>query len=855
MNMRKGERLKGILAKPAIFILTAALLLQGPGVAFAEDTKSGTEFLAETTAGTPYAADGSYDVETPHVIVNQIYGGSDDGAASHSFIELYNQTEESVDLSGWHVAYRSSQDGDHSGQWQYLELSGTIEGKGYFLIRCGEAGGEYQVPEGNMQWDVQLHNKGISVVLLSSYTELTEDFSGAVSDGNRPEGYVDLLAVQGNDEDEDQLPPVFEGSVGADQSKKKAVRRDNFTDTDDNAADTVVIDYSDPVEEENGPHGPAGSGDVPDDGKEPETPVSPVYTQTGFDADAKVQLKLTGRVTVGTANADGGVAEIVAYNADNGKAYVVNGQEGHLDVIDVRKDGSLETESTIQVKDLISGFEYGDMTSVAVDTANDHIVIALQASDYSAAGRIAVLDYDGQLIESFVTGVQPDMITVSKDGKWILTADEGEPRNGYKDGAVDPAGSVTIVNTATKETRTVGFEDFDSEQLAGQGVLFNKIDGQILSAENDLEPEYIALDADGTTAYVSLQEANAIATLDIESGQFTSIKSIGFQDLSLEPNMIDLVEDGKYEGALYEDTYGVRMPDGISVFEIGGKTYIATANEGDAREWGDFTNETKTDIQDTNGNTAEDVRTLDHDVTAGLEDGKNYLYGSRSFTIFDADTMEVVYDSANEFESRTASYLAAWFNCSNDDIDMDSRSAKKGVEPEAITIEEVDGRYYAFIALERIGGIMVYDVTDPAGAEYVNYINTRDFSQEIAGDVAPEGLAFISTGESESGSPVLLAACEVSGTVAAYTLSGSAVTPGEPVVPGEPTVPGDDDVTDDSGDDGIGDETTGNDEKTQVSDAVKTGDTALIYLFAALMLAAMAIALISAYRYRSEKNR
>ena len=186
---------------------------------------------------------------------------------------------------------------------------------------------------------------------------------------------------------------------------------------------------------------------------------------------------------------------------------------------------------------------------------------------------------------------------------------------------------------------------------------------------------------------------------------------------------------------------------------------------------------------------------------------------------------------------------------------MDSRTAKRGVEPEDSTIEEVDGRYYAVIALERIGGIMVYDVTDPAGAEYVNYIKTRDFSQEIAGDAAPEGLAFISTGESESGSPVLLAACEVSGTVAAYTLSGSAVTPGEPVMPGEPTVPGDDDVTDDSGNDGIGDETTVNDEKTQVSDAVKTGDTAQIRLFAALMVAAAAIALISAYRYRSEKNR
>lgn len=140
MNMRKGERLKGILAKPAIFILTAALLLQGSGVAFAEETKSGTEFLAETTAGAPYAADGSYDVETPHVIVNQIYGGSDDGAASHSFIELYNQTEESVDLDGWYVAYRSSQDGDHSGQWQYLELSRHHRGKRIFPYTLRRSG-------------------------------------------------------------------------------------------------------------------------------------------------------------------------------------------------------------------------------------------------------------------------------------------------------------------------------------------------------------------------------------------------------------------------------------------------------------------------------------------------------------------------------------------------------------------------------------------------------------------------------------------------------------------------------------------------------------------------------------------
>ena len=220
------------------------------------------------------------------------------------------------------------------------------------------------------------------------------------------------------------------------------------------------------------------------------------------------------------------------------------------------------------------------------------------------------------------------------------------------------------------------------------------------------------------------------------------------------------------------------MPDGISAFEVGGTTYIATANEGDAREWGDFSNEAKENIADANGVVAEDVRVLDPSLTAGLEEGKNYLFGSRSFTIYNADTMELVYDSANSFESRTASYLPAWFNSSNDDIEIDSRSAKKGVEPEAVTVQQVGDRTFAFIGLERIGGVMVYDVTDPAAATYVNYVNTRDFSGEITGDVAPEGLAFIPADESASGSPILLAACEVSGTVAAYTLSGSAVVPG-----------------------------------------------------------------------------
>ena len=652
---------KKLLAGASAFALTVSLLPSDLTVS-----------AAETEAGTPYTAEGAYDVTVPHVIVNQVYGGSDDGAASHSFIELYNQTAEDVDLSGWRLAYRSSEDGDDSEQWSYLELTGVIRANGYYLVRCGATSGtDYTVPAGDQEWDIQLHNKGVSVVLLDESAEdLTDTFTGTVTEENRPEGYIDLLAVQGNDTEDSQIPPVYEGAYEDLQSKKKAVRRDDFADTDNNADDASDVDYEDPVDAEIGPHGPEESGDGTTDpgtggegSTEPgtggedgtETP-SQTYWNDSFNGEASLQMSRTGDVALGTANADGGVAEIVSYNPDNNKAYVVNGQAGVLNVVTVNADGSLTTEESIQVQELIGGFTYGDMTSVAVDPVNDHVVIALQAADYAAAGRIAVLDYDGNLLKSYEAGVQPDMVTVSSDGKWILTADEGEPREGYGAGTADPAGSVTLVNTETDEVKVIGFEGFDSAALAGQGILFNKVDGQILSAAQDLEPEYIALSSDNSKAYVSLQEANAIAALDIASGEFTSIKSLGFQDLSDEANSADLVEDGGYTVASYENALGVRMPDGISTFEVNGTTYLATANEGDAREWGDFINEAEVSLTDTDGNEAEDVRVLDPEVTAGLTEGTNYLFGSRSFSIFNADTMELVYDSGNDFEKLTAAY-------------------------------------------------------------------------------------------------------------------------------------------------------------------------------------------------------
>ena len=724
-------------------------------------------------AGTPYTESGAYDVNVEHVIVNQVMGAGDDAEfVSHSFIELYNPTEVNVSLSGWYIYYKSSEKGSHAAAWEEFALSGSIEAGGYYLIRCGEVDEvlpvAWLIPAGDAEWEgVQLNNKGLSVALTSQRADLS-GLSGELTEANRPAGYVDMLAVQGNDEEDDQIPPAYEGKYGSFQSKKKAVRRDNFADTDNNKDDVAELNYEDV----------ASPDEKPVQNSAGETVAKPPYTvkNDGYEADAALGIEKKGGIALGEANEDGGVAEIVAYNADNGKAYVVNGQESQLNIFDVKEDGTFGEKQVLDIaalmKDEDETFEYGDMTSVAVDTQGDRIAVALQDADYTKPGRVAVLDYENNITAVYTTGVQPDMVTFAGNGRYILTADEGEPREGYGAGAVDPEGSVTVIDTQKTDgaVTVAGFEAFDSADLAEQGVIFNKPDGSVLAAEKDLEPEYIAVN--GNTAYISLQEANAVAVLDIAAGEITAVYPLGFKDLSEEKNAIDLDDsDFGYDPKTYPDTYGVYMPDALAVYEAGGKTYILTANEGDAREWGSFIDEAEETLTASDGSEAKDVRVLDKSVKAGLEEDKNYLFGGRSFSIFEAtdDGLVLVYDSANQFEEYTFSYLPNYYNASNNNTVIDDRSAKKGTEPEAVILAETGGRMYAFIALERIGGIMVYDVTDPADARYINYVNSRDFNEALGGDVAPEGLAIAGKGDKT----YLLAAFEVSGTVASYELTAA----------------------------------------------------------------------------------
>ncbi|MEY4480830.1 MAG: hypothetical protein RLZZ267_1508 [Bacillota bacterium] len=491
-------------------------------------------------------------------------------------------------------------------------------------------------------------------------------------------------------------------------------------------------------------------------------------------------------------NKDGGVAEIVAYNPENQKLYLVNGSSNPatLDIVKLGAKGELTKEKSINIKEMVDSitFTYGDLTSVVVSTINDRIYVAAQEKDANKEGRILILDYAGNLITQVHAGVQPDMITVSKNGRYVLTANEGEPR--VK--GIDPQGSITILDTFTGFTKHLLFDNpsiiDDSVHIRGA----SGADGQITSkgtkadAIFDLEPEYITIAEDQKTAFVSLQENNAIATIDLPSKSIVSVKGLGLKDYNLPTNALDLVKDSviKLENVPF---VGVKMPDGIASYSVNGKTYVLSANEGDATEWDGRINASKVSKiasklpADSAAATFLKDKTVYNDVEVLTDFGtdKVYMYGGRSFSIYEATGMKEVYDSGNDFESITAERLPKSFNASHSKTAMDDRSTKKGPEPEGIEIGKVGNATIAFIGLERIGGVMMYDVTNPTAPKFVNYTNTRDFTTKdnLNTDTGPEGLDFIPAAGSPTGFPLLLVANEVGGTITVLQLHSGETQP------------------------------------------------------------------------------
>ncbi len=475
--------------------------------------------------------------------------------------------------------------------------------------------------------------------------------------------------------------------------------------------------------------------------------------------------------TYSTGIFDEGAAEIAAYDPGTQRLFVTNSNSNNLDILDISDPTTPSLFGNID----LSPFG-GGVNSVAF--GNNMFAVAVEAEVAQDPGSVLFFDVMGNLMNSVTVGALPDMVTFTPDGKKLLVANEGEPSDDYTN---DPEGSVSIIDVLSGNVTTAGFNNvslFGDVRIFGPGA----------SVAQDLEPEYITVSADSKKAWVSLQENNALGILNIESGQFEKVVSLGYKDHSEDENALDASDRDDAINIRNWPVLGMYQPDAIASYAVGDRNYVVTANEGDARDYDAFSEEERIEDltldPDAFPNAAElqqeeNLGRLTVTNTQGDTDGDGdfdelYAFGARSFSIFDEEG-NLVFDSGDDFEQITAQLLPDDFNSNNDENDsFDSRSDAKGPEPEGITVGTIFGRTYAFIGLERIGGIMTYDITDPHNPTFIEYVNNRDFSGDAemgtAGDLGPEGLLFVSADESPNQQPLLVVTNEVSGSTTLYSI-------------------------------------------------------------------------------------
>lgn len=538
---------------------------------------------------------------------------------------------------------------------------------------------------------------------------------------------------------------------------------------------------------------------------------------TLVQAEPAVTLREVGRYATGVYKES--AAEIVAFCENTQRLFVVNAHSGHVDVLDFADPAAPKLLKVLTVAEDVGGA----MKEVnSVDLHDGLLVAAVGASPKTERGAVAFYrTADLELLKAVPVGSLPDMVRFSPTGDTVLVANEGEPNFDY---TVDPEGTVSVLDLSKGvENLTVRTADFKAwnaggaragevEALMDAGLrVFGQVTLDLAAGTTrpatfaeDVEPEWIEVTADGRTAYVALQEANALAEIDLASATVTRILPLGFKDHGLEKNALDVSDKDGINLRTVPGLYGVYQPDTFKLFEAGGVLYAATANEGDSRvrpedddeipgmEEGDlFSCETKLKKFDVAG-TAFEGMTDDKDLgryklvsdlvkrhaDADGKPVKLFGYGARSFSIYNLATGEQVFDSGSDFERITAERVPELFNVSNSKHKVDDRSRSKGPEPEGIELGVVDGRVYAFVGLERTGGVMIYDVTVPQEAFFVDYVINRtagvdheledDVHNPASGDLGPEGMVFIPAAENALGRPLLVVANEVSGTTVVF---------------------------------------------------------------------------------------
>ncbi len=510
-------------------------------------------------------------------------------------------------------------------------------------------------------------------------------------------------------------------------------------------------------------------------------------------------MRLLGKYSTGIYNAGG--AEITAFDAVNRTLYLVNAEAAQIRVLDLSTPTLPRLVSTVNLSQFGSGVNSvavrNGIAAIAVERRIPGSALADNAQD---SGRVVFINAQGVTLASVTVGALPDMLTFTPDGRFVLVANEGEPSQNYLN---DPEGSVSIITIPSdiqtlnqNNVRFARFNDFNiggsrRAELRDSSLLHLPSPSTIATTlAQNLEPEYITVSSDSQTAYVTLQEANALAIIDIATARVTSIRSLGFKNHNIVGNGFDASDNGTAISIIPRPVLGMYQPDAIASLTRNNETFLLTANEGDTREYTAYSEVARVSTLRLDTTKFQSVTTLTLATNLGRlnvtnargDNNRDGLYdslfsiGARSFSVWNSDGT-LVWDSGDQLEQIVNTLLPTNFNANHTANAPKNRSDDKGPEPEGIVVGQVGDSVYAFIGLERMSGIIIYNVTNPRQPRYVMYYNPRNFTiapgtgtLNTVGDLGPEGIEFVSAANSPTGRPMLIVAYEISGTVSVYDL-------------------------------------------------------------------------------------
>jgi hypothetical protein len=519
--------------------------------------------------------------------------------------------------------------------------------------------------------------------------------------------------------------------------------------------------------------------------------------------EAAVKVTEISSITSGDGE---GSAEIATFHAASKRVFATNGVKNTIDIFDISDVSNPKKVGSVALS------PYGnDVTSVAA--GKDVVVAVVNVADKFSAtggptttnGKIVVFDTNGKVLSSpDVLGVLPDSVSFAPNGTTALVAIEAQPVCAKDDPATaakedtdytkasDPVGGVTVVdlsNPSAPVLRFAGFDQFTVSEMRAKGIAVSSV---VNNVSKDFEPEFVSA-VDNNYAYVTIQEANAIGKLNIQSATFESItRAFESRVATVARDTSD--RDSSAGPRNYRNVVGASQPDAIAGFKLGSGHYFVTANEGDAREYTCLNDDLRASALKVDTKRFPDWKTLSGNAalgrakvnpTIGDKDGDGdidtiHLRGSNSMTMYRNGI--AIWDSADLLDQiQTQAFGVANINGSHslsaDKATMNyvgqDRSDDKGAEPEGVAVGMVGDRRIAVLGLERMSALAVFDITQPGSPVFLEWLQMLPTKATPAKDVkhwSPEGIVFVPANKSPSGKALIITSYELSGSLSIHQM-------------------------------------------------------------------------------------